>query len=106
MAYEERIALNEATFCELNEAIEDGRRTRNGMVGFLCECGMLGCNDVVELTIAEYETVRAEPHHFFLLPGHELEVDDVIERHDKYWVVAKHGRGAEIAEAENPRGDG
>ncbi len=105
MVDEQRVALNEATFRELNEAIEDGRSTRSGVVGFLCECGVLGCNEVVELTIAEYESVRADGRHFFVRPGHDTEVDDVIERHSEYSVVAKRGQAGRIAESQDPRGD-
>jgi hypothetical protein len=105
MVDEHRVALNEATFRELNEAIEDGRRTRTGVVGFLCECGVLGCNEVVELTIPDYESVRADSRHFFVRPGHDTDVDDVIERHSGYSVVAKRGPAGRIAESLDPRGD-
>ena len=105
MVGEERIALNEATFRELNEAIEDGRSTRTGVVGFLCECGVLGCNEVVELTISEYEAVRADGKQFFVRPGHDTEVDDVLERHSHYSVVAKRGQAGRIAERRDPRVD-
>ncbi len=105
MVGEERIALNEATFRELNEAIEDGRSTRTGVVGFLCECGVLGCNEVVELTISEYEAVRADGKQFFVWPGHDTEVDDVLERHSQYSVVAKRGQAGRIAERRDPRVD-
>jgi hypothetical protein len=101
---EARVALNEATFRELNEAIEDGRSTRSGVVGFLCECGVLGCNEVVELTISEYESVRADGRNFFVRPGHETEVDDVVDRQSSYFVVAKHGPAGRIAESADPRG--
>ena len=104
MVYEARIADKEVTFRELNEAIEDGRTTRTGPVGFLCECGLLGCNEVVELTIAEYESVRADGRRFFVRPGHETEVDDVLERNPEHLVVVKRGHAGEIADRLDPRG--
>jgi hypothetical protein len=105
MAIEARIADNEATFRELNEAIEEGRTTRTGPVGFLCECGLLGCNEVVELTISEYESVRADGRRFFVRPGHDTEVDDVLERKPDHLVVVKRGRAGEVAERLDPRGE-
>jgi len=103
MVYEARIADNEATFRELNEAIEEGRTTRTGPIGFLCECGVLGCNEVVELTIPEYESVRADGRRFFVRPGHDNEVDDVLERNAGHFVVVKRGLAGEIAENLDPR---
>ena len=100
---EERIARNEATFREINEAIQEGRETRTGPIGFLCECGVLGCNEVVELTILEYEAVRAYPRRFFIIPGHEAVADEVIERHADYAVVAKHGLAGTLAARSDPR---
>ena len=106
MDAEARIVGNEATFRELNEAIEEGRLTRTGPIGFLCECGVLGCNEVVELTIGEYEAGRADSRRFILRPGHETEADEVIERTGRYDVVTKRGRAARIAEQTDPRSDG
>jgi hypothetical protein len=100
---EERIARNEATFREINEAIEDGRQTRAGLIGFLCECGVLGCNEVVELTIPEYEAVRVGSRRFFIRPGHETAVDKVVEVHDRYAVVVKTGLAGQLVERSDPR---
>ena len=35
-ATDEQIALNESTFRDVNEAIESGRREREGLVPFVC----------------------------------------------------------------------
>ena len=43
-ASDEQVALNETTFREVNEGIEAGRREREGLVPFVCECGEVGCN--------------------------------------------------------------
>jgi hypothetical protein len=100
-ADEERIARNEATFRSVNEAIERGRRTRDGLVGFVCECGRLGCTDIVELTLPEYEAVRADARRW--RHGHEAGIERVVEQHERYVVVAKHGGAGEIAEFSDPR---
>ena len=100
----QRVAMNEATFRKVNEAIEGGQ-DRVGLVTFICECGRLGCNKLIELTRAEYEAIRADPRRFAILDGHEiLEAESVVERHDRYLVVEKAGDPeAEIVENTDPR---
>ena len=82
-----RITLNESTFREVNEGIEAGRREREGLVPFVCECGELGCNAVVRLTLREYESVRAGSRCFLVAPGHGAEFDDVHSESERYGVV-------------------
>jgi hypothetical protein len=99
----DRAARNEATFRTVNEAIERGRRTREGLIGFVCECGRLGCNELIELTLPEYEALRADPRRFAIRHGHEAAVEDVVEAHERYLVVAKKGRAGDIAALHDPR---
>jgi|SRR3954447_2623306 hypothetical protein len=101
-----RIARNETAYRDVNEAIRTGRAGREADTprAFVCECGQLGCNDLVELTVAEYEAVRAEPRRFFMLAGHEIpDVEDVVERHERYIVAEKTTEEAAIAEERDPR---
>ena len=100
----QRVAMNEATFRKVNEGMEAGQEPE-GMLAFLCECGRLGCNRLIELTRAEYEAVRANPRRFALVDGHEiLEAEAIVERHDRYLVVEKAGDPeAEIVEHTDPR---
>jgi len=102
-AGEERVARNESAFRRVNEAIEQGRQTREGFVGFVCECGRLGCNEIIELTLAEYEAVRADARRFAVRHGHEAGVEQVVERHERYLVVAKRARAGDIAALTDPR---
>lgn len=84
-----RAAAAEVNGRQVNEAIERGAREARSAV-FVCECGKLGCTSTVELTIADYEEVRSGFERFLVIPGHELvDIEDVIERHDDYLVVAK-----------------
>jgi hypothetical protein len=99
----ERLAHNEATYRRINEAIERGRATRTGLIGFICECGQLGCNEVIELTLDEYEEVRSDAHRFAVAPGHATLLDRVVSRGGRFSLVAKVGTGAEIAERTDPR---
>lgn len=102
---DERIAHNETVARSVNEAIEAGRVTRDGRAGFVCECGQLGCNAVVEMTLAEYEAVRAHPRRFVTVPGHEAHFDEVVDRDGDRAVVVKHGLPGRIAEATDPRAE-
>ena len=57
---------------------------------------------MASLTLAEYEAVRSNPVRFWSVPGHETcEVDDVrvakvLERRDRYSLLEKIGRAAEV----------
>lgn len=59
MESKHRIAHNETLFREVNERIEAGQSpvADDELVAFRCECGSLRCNQLVELTVAEYERV-------------------------------------------------
>lgn len=100
----QRVAMNEATFRKVNEGMEVGQGP-SGMLTFVCECGRLGCNKLIQLTRAEYEDVRKNPRRFAILDGHEiLEAEEIVERHDRYLVVEKSGDPeAEIVEHTDPR---
>src|SRR5258705_13670028 len=97
----ERIARNESAYRDVNEAINAGRAEQSAdpPAPFVCECGKLGCNELVELTLAEYEAVRSNPRRFVMLDGHEIpEVERVVERHERYVVAEKTNHEARVAE--------
>jgi predicted ThiF/HesA family dinucleotide-utilizing enzyme len=100
----QRVAMNEATFRKVNEGMEAGQDP-SGLLAFVCECGRLGCNRLIQLTRADYETLRANPRRFAIIDGHEiLEAEAVVERHDRYLVVEKGGDPeGEIVENTDPR---
>jgi hypothetical protein len=100
----QRVAMNEATFRKVNEGMEVGQDP-SGLLTFVCECGRLGCNRLIQLTRAEYEAVRSDPRRFAILDGHEIvEVEHVVERNDRYLVVEKAGDPeAEVVESTDPR---
>jgi hypothetical protein len=85
----QRVAMNEATFRNVNEGM-DVVQDPAGLLTFICECGRLGCNELIELTRGEYEAIRDDPRRFAILDGHEiLEAERIVERHDRYLVVEK-----------------
>jgi hypothetical protein len=102
-----RVAKNDATFRNANEKIARAAEgTDVEQVPFICECADERCTEIVRLTLAEYEHVRADGRRFMKAPGHEVNAVPharVIERHDGYLVVEKVGEAAEIAEELDPR---
>jgi hypothetical protein len=98
---DERLALNEALFREVNErirAISDTFGQKDETYDFLCECSDPLCAERVVMTSAEYEYVRADPTRFVVAKGHVMpEVESVVERAKDHVVVEKEGAAADIA---------
>jgi len=103
-AGKQRIAMNEATFRRVNEGMEAGQGP-DGLLTFVCECGRLGCNKLIQLTRDEYETLRANSRKFAVVDGHEIpEVEAVVERTERYIVVEKSDQPeTEIVDHTDPR---
>ena len=102
-ASKDRFARNEAIFREVNERVAEATDSEARMTNFLCECGNLDCVQEVSLTDAEYMKVRSNAGTFAVVPGHALtDVETVIEETDRFHIVEKHPREAEIAEATDP----
>ena len=99
-----RKARNEIQLRKLNERIEEHHlRVRPSVAEWVCECADETCAIPLELTIAEYEAVRAEPTHFFVAPADEHvspDIEYVVRREPAYWIVAKKGVGAEMSRRE------
>lgn len=101
-----RAAANEATIRDVNEGIERGQwpGDEDTPVGFRCECARLGCNRLVELSVREYEEIRANPRRFVVVPGHESpDVETVIATRQGYVIVEKQDQAGEVAERHDPR---
>jgi hypothetical protein len=109
-ADQERRARNEALFREVNERVEEvtvgsaDHRDEDRPIAFVCECGRPDCTEPLEVTRAQYESVRTNPLRFLVVPGHEeADVERVVERRERFLVVAKLGEGARIAAEQDPR---
>jgi hypothetical protein len=86
--WKRRAAAAEINGRRVNEAIERG--TNGPSPIFVCECGYIGCQAKVTLSIPAYESVRQDFDRFFVVPGHEIaDVDQVVEEHSDYLVVVK-----------------
>jgi hypothetical protein len=87
----DRRTHNQILFREVNNRILDlsDRFGAEDTTDFLCECSDPGCAAMVSLTVEEYRSIPAESIHFVTTPGHfEPTVDEVIGRHDRFWIVA------------------
>jgi hypothetical protein len=104
----ERVARNESTTREINEGIEQAHQAAStpDHVRIVCECGRLECDRVIAITLAEYESVRADPRQFAVTHDHVMaDLERVVAETDRYAVVAKReGTPAAVAVDEDPRG--
>jgi len=102
----ERVGHNESVIRKINERIEAGQWPSGETAVFCCECAVLLCTELIEMTLAEYERVRSDPRWFLLVPGHEVAGHEVVvHAGDGYLIVEKVGEAAAQAEAESPRDD-
>ena len=104
MNREDRLARNETLFREVNERIEEVRSPEEDQIEFLCECGVEACKDVISLTVAEYEELRADSTTFAVVPGHSIEdIESVVAKTERFDVVRKHPSEQDIARSTDPR---
>ena len=104
--HEQQLARNESAFRKVNEGIDAGRGLTgaDAVLSFVCECGRLGCSEMISLTVGDYQAVRSSGRHFLLVPGHvSPEAEVVVEEHGGYVVTEKTGVAGEVAEQLDPR---
>jgi hypothetical protein len=109
---DDRRAENEALFRDINERVRimrdqagDSARAADAHHDFLCECALQDCLEKLQMTLLEYERVRSVPTDFVVAPGHEVaEIERIVSEGDRFTVVRKEGRAAEIARMRDPRG--
>lgn len=95
-APDDRRRRNEQLFRQVNERLREIGESFSTVAehaDFVCECADVGCAQRIDVTLAEYEGVRARPRHFLLLPGHEdPDLEMVVERHPG-WIVTRKPPG-------------
>ena len=114
MRREERLAKNEVLFREINERVKDLNDTFRAVTAtdeWICECASRTCTEKVQMSVDEYEAIRALGDRFFVAPSDEHfwpDVERVVERNDRYWIVEKIGVAGQFARQADPResGDG
>lgn len=98
---EQRLALNEALFRDVNERIREISDTfgqKDSTYDFLCECSDPECAERVVLTASEYEFVRADSTRFVVAKGHAMpEIESIVDHAKDHVVVEKEGAAADVA---------
>jgi hypothetical protein len=73
---------------------------------WVCECADHSCVERIPLTMEEYEAVRANAMRFAIAPSapHFFpELENVVTKTERYWVVEKTGTAGELAAKVDPR---
>jgi hypothetical protein len=102
----EQHARNEVVFREVNERIAElnGPDKAVDVSLFICECSDASCAESVQITLGEYEQVRANGACFVVVPGHQLRLlERVVDGTSRFLVVEKVGPAASVARESDPR---
>jgi hypothetical protein len=90
----QRAAHNQALFRSVNEgiaALGDDFNDRAPYGRWMCECLRTDCTEFIEMTLAEYQALRAESERFAIAADArhvDPEVEAVIGHGARYWTVA------------------
>jgi hypothetical protein len=104
----ERLARNQTLFREVNERMLDLNGGQDGSMVFVCECSNVDCTATMAIRKADYESVRAHPTFFAIVPGHEiLEIEKIIDQRNGFTIVQKLTETDYVVETDPRRnGDG
>jgi hypothetical protein len=105
-----RGARSQSLFRDVNERVKEINRAFSSVLplgDWICECADASCTpERIFVSPAAYEAVRADPARFAVAPSDPhvfSEIEDVVGRNERYWVVEKKGQGAELATKVDPR---
>ena len=102
-------ARTQSLFRDVNERVKEINSAFAEYVplgDWVCECANNACTQRVALTSGDYEVVRADPKRFLVAPGDARvfgEIEAVVERNERFWVVEKEGPAGELAARVDPR---
>lgn len=98
---------NQILFREVNERVRELAAPLLGVRKegeFLCECGHEACTETIRLDVEEYEAVRASPHRFVMVPGHQDgKVEATPVQGNGRFVVVERSAFREQAASHDPR---
>ena len=78
------------------------------MAEYLCECASTACLERIVLRFGEYDTIRETLTYFAVAPNYQHvvpEVERIVGKTDRYWIVEKIGAAAALAVAESTTSD-
>jgi CheY-like chemotaxis protein len=81
-------AMRSAFSRAVNDDLIGLSTAHGGIRRIVCECSRRKCTELLDVTIADYEAVRAHPTRLLVVPGHELaNVQRVVTRTRRVAVV-------------------
>lgn len=104
-----RGARTQSLFRDVNERVAEINHAFSDFLplgDWVCECADPQCTERVEVTLDEYEKARTNPRQFVVAPAdaHVVEeIEHVIDRTDRYWVVEKSGLAGDLTARIDPR---
>jgi hypothetical protein len=104
-----RGARTQSMFRDVNERVRRINEAFSVVVPlgeWVCECADQDCSTRITMTHDAYETIRRDPTRFLVAVGDEHvvpEIEEVVERHEQYWIVEKLGDAAKLATSVDPR---
>ena len=87
-----RAARNQTLFRAVNEKmrrLNEDVASLTGSFTIACECSDTECLEMIEISADDYLTVRNEPRHFVVLPGHIVAEIETVVAEDAAWVVVE-----------------
>jgi hypothetical protein len=102
------VAVTEAAFRIANERMArwQERHPDDATELYLCECASQPCRERIPLTREQYESVRADPRHFVVVPGHVLpDLETVVQAESRYEVIEKPSALMDLLVETDPRQD-
>ena len=101
-AVQTRVGIRQSLARDRNER-EQATYPSSVFMEYGCECASATCEQLVSLTVDEYEEVRKVPTHFVVARGHvDARVEIVVRETSRYQVVEKFGVAAEVATRLDP----
>jgi hypothetical protein len=100
-------AKTQSLYREVNERVKSVNESFSidlPLGEWLCECADPACDERIEMSPAAYEEIRASSVRFVVAPEHVYpNIERVVDRTDRYWVVEKHGDAGALAAKFDPR---
>src|ERR1043165_2297413 len=93
----------ESLFREVNDRVSELNARLDPLVehgSWACECADPSCLMRIDMTQAEYTELREQPTHCAIAPDEkhfDAEVETLVRKTDRFWIVEKRGEAAEIA---------
>jgi hypothetical protein len=100
---DERVARNQALFRTINERTEllnEAFADLTPYGSWICECANTECLERIDMTLDEYESLRANSTWFAVASSERHvapDIERIVEKTDRYWVVEKLGTAGTVA---------